>query len=135
MSGTASVMLPLITTPISVSLHLSSTSWSTSGPDSTDEVDAFKCRLRAYRDEAFNAQAKAGSSTRGETAMSRSEPMDAGRGGQESGARSHHDNRPGVPRLVMKMTTLRKQHVDLQVLARYCVSTPALEDVPLLAAK
>jgi len=108
-----------------------------------DEVDAFKSRLQVYRDEAFNAQCQSGildpdlkqpwvevnQWTRGEKdkkaeldlitttvreCLDRFMRMTS----------THIDTKPSP----------RKQHADLQALVHYYVSTPALEDVPLLAA-
>ena len=108
-----------------------------------DEVDAFKTRLRVFLDEDFNATsrsrildedlkrpwANSRKWTRGE--KDKSEELDL----IVTTVRDCHDR-------FMKMITMnidakaspRKQHEDLQKLVHFYTRTPALEDLPLLAA-
>ena len=108
-----------------------------------DEVDAFKTHLQLYRDSDFNAKsqssildedlrqpwAEARRWTRGE--KDKSEELDlittTVRECLERFMRmtvSHIETKPSP----------RKQHEALQEIVRYYASTPALEDLPLLAA-
>jgi hypothetical protein len=108
-----------------------------------DEVDAFKTRLQVYRDSDFNAEshsnildedlrrpwAEARKWTRGEKGQD--EELDL----ITTTVRECLDR-------FMKMTAKhietkpspRKQQEGLQAIVRYYASTPALEDLPLLAA-
>ena len=108
-----------------------------------DEVDAFKNRLSVYRDSDFNAE-------------SRSSILDEDLKRPWSEARrwtrGEKDKTEELDLIIatvqdsldrfMKMTVRhietkpspRKQHEDLQAIVRYYASTPALEDLPLLAA-
>ncbi len=108
-----------------------------------EEVDAFKTHLQLYRDSDFNAKshssiidedlkqpwAEARKWTRGE--KDKSEELDlittTVRESIERFMRMTRQNIETKP-------STRKQHEALQEVVRYYTSTPALEDLPLLAA-
>jgi hypothetical protein len=108
-----------------------------------DEVDAFKSRLRVYRDEAFNARCQ--SEMLDPDLEQPWLEVDRWTWGMKEMRRELHLIMATVQECLdrfMKMTTNhietkpspRKKHADLQAIVRYYVSTPALEDMPLLAA-
>lgn len=107
-----------------------------------DEVDAFKTRLRVYRDTDFNTESQSGILdedlklpwsearrwTRGE--KDKTEELDL----ITTTVHECLDRFMNMTvRHIEAKPSPRKQHEDLQAIVRYYASTPALEDLPLLA--
>jgi hypothetical protein len=108
-----------------------------------DEVDAFKSRLQIYREDDFNAKShsrildedlrrpwnEARKWTQGE--KDKTEEIDLI-------ATTVSDCLDRFMKMIVQnidaKASTRKRHEDLQALVRYYASTPALEDLPLLAS-
>ena len=108
-----------------------------------DEVDAFKASLQVYHDSDFNMQSQSDILDK-DLRQPWSEARRWTRGEKDKAAEldlittTVHDCLDRFMKMTVRhietKPSQQKRHEDLQAIVRYYTSTPALEDLPLLAA-